>query len=68
MFENMIHFCDVYKNKQPCGKDICCRICEKYEQCKRGRCENKPDKCIKFRERKSENDISTENRPTRQED
>lgn len=55
MFENMIHFCDVYKNKQPCGKDICCRICKGYEKCNRNKCMNDPMECTKFRERKSEN-------------
>ena len=61
MIDRNILLCKVFR-QQPCKKRICCRMCEKYEQCKRIKCENDPKKCGGFKERKKKNDELRENK------
>lgn len=46
--------CYVYP-KQPCGKTICCRTCERFEWCGKHKCLNEIKKCgnnISMREKR----------------
>ena len=56
-----IILCDIF-GRQPCRRYICCRTCEKYEQCRRRKCENDPKKCGGFKEREKKNDELRENK------
>lgn len=48
MLEDCGFVCNIYK-RQPCGNDICCRKCEKYDSCKYHKCLNNPYQCEKFK-------------------
>ena len=40
-------YCAAYIT-QPCKDIICCRRCEKYEQCRKNKCLNNPETCGKI--------------------